>query len=324
MSGRHEKELRFENRAQKKLETLPAVVTEYYYAMMGAGSSSTTIDGYINYIQTFLNFTFPKGCSEQFYEKVTSTHINRYIASCRTKEVNGKTERLSDSIRAVRWSALNSFFQFLVPNYIKANPVANTQRPKIRDNPNVTYLTVEEIGTLYQYVAETAKARFKNRDLCFLKLGFSTGLRISAIMQIDIDDIDFNAKTIKVVEKGDRDYQVMFGDNLKQQMQIWLQDRAKLYPNCQTNALFVSQKGERLSVDQASKIIAKYSDAITDKKVTPHVMRHSCATNLYEKTNDIYICAKQLNHKNVTTTQRYAEVSKSKQKEVANMLDELL
>ena len=71
-------------------------------------------------------------------------------------------------------------------------------------------------------------------------------------------------------------------------------------------------------------ILKKYSEGITNKNVTPHVMRHSCATNLYEKTGDIYLCATVLNHQNVATTQRYAEISQAKKKSAANILDNLI
>lgn len=322
MNGRYEKEKRFDNRTKEKLNNLPEVVSEYYYSLIGSGSSFTTIDNYINYIQAFLKFTFPNGYKENFYEKIRPLHINKYISSLRMREVDGKAERMSDSIRAVQWSALNSFFKFLVPEYLKDNPVANTQRPKIKDNPNVTYLTQEEVQGIYTNVEKIAREKDKNRDLCILKIGFSTGLRVSAIVQINIDDIDFQNNTIKVVEKGDRDYYIMFGDNLKKQILLWLEDRKKCNSS-NDDALFVSQKGTRLSSDTVTRMIAKYSKSVTDKHVTPHVMRHSCATNLYEKTGDIYLCAKQLNHKNVTTTQRYAEISKEKQKQAAALLDDM-
>jgi integrase/recombinase XerD len=70
-------------------------------------------------------------------------------------------------------------------------------------------------------------------------------------------------------------------------------------------------------------MIKKYSN-IVDKKVTPHVMRHTCATHLYEQTGDIYLCANQLHHANVSTTQRYAEISTKKQKQATNILDNLI
>lgn len=324
MSGRHEKEMMFENRTNEKLKDSPSVLTEYYYSLIGAGKSYATTYNYINYVISFLQFTFGDKCSEDFYLKVRAVHINKYISSLRTRKVNGEVKRTSDSIRTVHWSALNSFFQFLVPEYIKENPVSNTQRPKMKDNPHVTYLTPEEITKMLNNVEKKANDKMKNRDLCLLKIGFNTGLRVSAIAQIDIDDIDFKHNRIKVTEKGDYDNYIMFGENLKNQLQLWLDDRKKYFGNYNTNALFVSQMGKRISELRINELVTKYAEGATDKHVTPHVMRHSCATNLYEKTGDIYLCAKQLNHKNVSTTQRYAEISNARQKEAANILDNLI
>ena len=323
-SGRYEKELKFETRTKNKLEKLPKVMTEYYYYLIGAGSSFTTVDNYINYISSFIDFTFGDHCNERFYTKVKAVDINKYISSLRTKTVNGQVKRTSDSIRAVQWSALNSFFQFLVPNHIKENPVAETRRPKIKDNPNVTYLTPEEIAKIIENVNIVANEKVRNRDLCILKLGLSTGLRVSAISQIDLDDIDWNNNQIRVTEKGDVDNYVLIGENLKAQIKLWIDDRNNYFHTAATNALFVSQHKKRISVDTINRIMTKYTEGVTDKHVTPHVMRHSCATNLYEKTGDIYLCAKQLNHKNVATTQRYAEISKAKQKHASNILDDMV
>lgn len=324
MSGRYEKEMKFEKLTKEKLNGQPMVLTDYYYSLIGSGKSYATAYNYINYVISFLNFTFGDDCVEDFYLTVKSTHINKYISSLRTRTVKGEVKRTSDSIKTVHWSALNSFFQFLIPEYIDNNPVANTQRPKMKDNPEVTYLTREEISDLLNYVEENAEEKFKNRDLCILKLGFTTGLRVSAIIQIDIDDIDFAHNQIKVTEKGDRDEYIMFGEQLRKQLVAWIDDREKYFNNCNSNALFVSQKKTRLSVDRVNEIIAKYAANVTDKHVTPHVMRHSCATNLYEQTGDIYLCASQLNHKNVSTTQRYAEISKSRKQEATNILDNLI
>lgn len=323
-SGRYEKELVFETRTKNKLEHLPSVMTEYYYHLVGSGSSFITVDNYINYISMFLKFTFGDNIKDDFYLKVKAFHINKYISSLRTKVVGGQVKRTSDSLRAIHWSALNSFFQFLVPNYIKDNPVAETKRPKMKDNPNVTYLTKEEMGKIIDNINKTANEKIRNRDLCIVKLGLSTGLRISAIVQIDLDDIDLTNGQIRITEKGDVDHYVMIGDNVKNQLKLWLNDRNKYFSGNNIEALFVSQHKKRLSTDAVRKLLTKYTDGITDKHITPHVMRHSCATNLYEQTGDIYLCARQLNHKNVSTTQRYAEISKAKQKEAANILDNMI
>lgn len=324
MSGRYEKEIMFENRINEKIKNAPHVIVEYYYSLIGSGKSYTTTYNYINYVMSFVSFTFGNKCTEDFYLKVRPVHINKYISSLRTREVKGKIERTSDSIRTVQWSALNSFFQFLIPEYIQDNPVASTKRPKMKDNPSVTYLTQDEIAKVLQNVKDRANKKMINRDLCILKIGFGIGLRVSAIVQIDIDDIDMSNNRIRVTEKGDKDSYVMFGENLKQQLNLWLKDREEYFGHYNTNALFVSQMGKRISTLRLNELLSKYAEGATDKHVTPHVMRHSCATNLYEKTGDIYLCAKQLNHKNVTTTQRYAEISNAKQREAANILDDLI
>lgn len=324
MSGRYEKEMQLEKKIENRLVNMPTIIKEYYYSLIGAGKSYDTAYRYINYIISFFEFTFNGNMDEQFYLKVKPVHINKYIASLRTKEVNGKTERTSDSHRSVHWSALNSFFQFLTPDYIDSNPVASTNRPKMKDNPKVTFLTPDEIAGIMRNVEMNGQDKLKNRDLCLLKLGFSTGLRISAIVQIDINDIDLKHNQIRVTEKGDYDNYVMFGDNLKTQIISWLNDREKYFSGYNTQALFVSQRGQRISDDMVTEILKKYSKGVTDKHVTPHVMRHSCATNLYEATGDIYLCSKQLNHKNVSTTMRYAELSKEKQKKAANLLDDMI
>ena len=324
MSGRYENEMHLKCLIENKIKNSPTVVDEYYCSLIGAGKSFETTYRYINYVLSFIDFTFGQNVNEDFYLHVKPVHVNKYIASLRTKSVNGKTEKTSDSLRGGHWSALNSFFQFLVPEYMKINPVEQTKRPKNKDNPKVTFLTPEEISQVMQNVNAKAQDKFRNRDLCILKLGFSTGLRVSALVQIDINDIDFNNNQIKVTEKGDYDNYVMFGDNLKAQLMAWLDDREKYFSNSCTDALFVSVRGTRLSHDMVDVVFKKYAKGVTDKKVHPHVMRHSCATNLYEKTGDIYLCAKQLNHKNVSTTQRYAELSTERQKHAANVLDSMI
>jgi len=324
LSGRLEKERQIEQQVMKKLDSMPSILTDYYYSLIGAGKSYRTAKVYIENVIQFVKFTFGKNIKEDFYSSVNAIHINRYIASLRTKTVKGKTERTSDSHKTLNWSSLNSFFQFLVPDYISTNPVANTKRPKMKDNPNVTFLDTEEMAKIFKNVKEKANPRMLNRDMCLLKLGFATGLRISAIVQIDIDDLDLKRNQIRITEKGDHDDYVIIGDNLKAQVELWLKDREEYFSDVNSNALFVSQEKNRLSARSVKDLMDKYTLGATDKKVTPHVMRHSCATNLYEKTGDIYLCARQLHHKNVSTTQRYAELSKEKQKKAANILDDMI
>ena len=152
MSGRLEKERQIEQQVMKKLDSMPSILTDYYYSLIGAGKSYRTAKVYIENVIQFVKFTFGENIKEDFYSSVNATHINRYIASLRTKTVKGKTERTSDSHKTLNWSSLNSFFQFLVPDYISTNPVANTKRPQMKDNPNVTFLSTEEMVKIFENV----------------------------------------------------------------------------------------------------------------------------------------------------------------------------
>lgn len=324
MSGRYEKELRIDNKMKEQLNELPRVISDYYYSIISSGKSYVTAKSYIYHIDKFLNYISVKPYPEDFYKNIDSNMINRFISDLRMGNVSDtKKKRMSDSYLTTSWSALNSFFDFLVPDYIKENPVTLTKRPKQRDNPEVTFLNEKEIQIMFDNVVALSESMFTNRDLAILKLGFATGLRVSEIVQIDIDDIDFSTNRIKVTGKGDRIYDVMMGHNLRKQIKMWLKDREIYFKNVNTNALFVSKKHSRLAARTVNDLIERYSKSI-NKHVTPHVMRHSCATNLYEKTGDIYLCASQLHHKNVTTTQRYAEMSKEKQKKATSILDDLI
>lgn len=320
MGGRYEKEIQINNNVKEKLERLPSVISDYYYSLISSGKSYVTAQSYIYNVENFLSTMFKRPYKEDFYVSVNSNHINRYISSLR---IGTRGKRMSDSYLTTKWSALNSFFDFLVPDYIAINPVAATKRPKQKDNPNVTFLNEKEIAMIFDNVKKKANRRIINRDLAILKLGFATGLRVSEIVQIDINDIDFDNNKINVVGKGDRDYYVFMGDNLKCQIKMWLTDRELFFKQAGTKALFVSQEYNRLSVRSVNDLVARYSDVV-NKHITPHVMRHSCATNLYEKTGDIYLCASQLHHKNVTTTQRYAELSTKKQEHAASILDSMI
>ena len=324
MGGRAEKEVKANEKMQTTLSTLPAIFSEFYYHMYST-KSYTTIKTYILHVKEFAEFVNDGVVTKDFYKQAQPSLINRYFAQMKYVEKNGKYCNTSDSIRATKWSALNTFFDFLVKsNYIKINPVSKTERPRVQDNPNVSFLDEKEVSDLIKNVEKKASIRNRNRDLALISLGLTTGLRVSALTQIDIQDIDFKNNSIRVIEKRGKVCNALFGENVKEYLLAWIEDRKKYYPKAQTDALFVSNYNKRMTRDGVDVVLHKYTDGVTDKKVTPHVMRHSCATNLYEKTGDIYLCAEVLNHQNISTTQRYATMSQAKKKSAASILDGLI
>ena len=327
MSGKHEKERQIEWQISKMLCNMPLILTDYYYNLIDSGKSCATAQKYLYGVIQFAKFTYGSVVKEDFYLSVTSNRINRYIDSFRTINADGKTGDASSSSKANSWTALNSFFQFLVPDYISVNPVSSIKRPKMEKISKVVFLTPEEMTGIFENIITRASVKQLNRDLSLFKLGFATGLQVSDIVQIDIDDLDLSHNQIRIEESGNLHDNVIVGENLKKQISLWLKDREKFFCNAPTNALFVSQENKRLSTRSIRDLLEKYADGATDKHISPDVMRRTCAMNLYQKTGDICLCAKQLRHKDISTTLRYLglqDEKEEKQQKAVDILDDLI
>ena len=324
MNGRLEKELQSNNRMQKKLSKLPPVFTEFYFSLEGEGKSYTTLANYINHNVDFMNFITKGEENDEFFLNVKPIDINRYMASLRHKEVNGKIIRTGDDIRAARWTSLKAFFEFLKADYIDENPVDKTNRPKIKTEHEVTYLNKDEINAVLDEIRLHSSERKRSRDLCLISLALSTGLRVSAITQINVEDINLENNTIKVVEKGNKVRNIKFGDNLAALIWQCIEDREKYFPDAETNALFLSQWKRRMTTQAVRDLVAKYTTNIQGKHITPHKLRASAATNLAASGVSIQAIAKVLGHENIQTTRRYVEVLDSEANQATNILDNLI
>lgn len=324
-NGRLEREINELKKVRSKLDNLPKVIRDYYYYLEAADKTYNTIKTYINYVKNLMDYCTNGTYDEYFYKKITSYTINEYMSSIRYKtDTNGDTIKIGNGIRATRWSALNTFFIYLKSNQlVDNNPMEQTFRPSCKQEKHVVFLSEEEIKQCINNVYENCTEKFINRDICIISLGISLGLRVSAITQINMEDVDFNANTIKVVEKGNK-YRIMnFGDNLRQKLLAWIEDRNKYFGNVDTNALFISRKKNRISVSAVEDMITKYTKNI-DKHITPHKLRATCATNLYKKTGDIYMVAEQLGHANIATSKIYTEIDHDLKIKATNILDNLI
>lgn len=325
MNGKFEKMIKAEAKMMEKLKVQPPILTEFYYDMKDEDKSYTTINNYINHVIHFMKFITGDRYKREFYKNITSSDIKRYMNSIKRKEVNGEVIEVGDEIREARWSSLNAFFSFLKNNkYIEENPMESTKRPRAKVEHIVTYLTEEEINALLDKIKTEAQPMFMNRDLCIVYIGVTTGLRVSAICNINTTDIDFQTNRIKVVEKGNKTRYIRFGEKTKEQIKNCIKDREKYFANVDTDALFVSRNGNRISTSMVGVLISKYTEGITNKHITPHKLRASCATNLYQKTGDLLLTSKILGHENIQTTRRYAAVADESMDKATQILDDLV
>lgn len=325
MNGRLEKELLAEKKMQLKLKALPKIFSDYYTYLRAAKKTYTTIDTYINYVIHFAKFIGDGNISKDFYKEVSTSEIERYIISLETKEVNGELKRIGTDIQCTRWSGLNAFFDFLVKrNYIATNPVANTTRPKNTSEHTVTYLTRSEIKKILGVINRNPSEVKRVRDKTIVSLALSTGMRVGAIVNLNVDDLNFDDQSISVIEKGNKSRQITIGDNTVQLLKDWLLVRNENFNDVGIDALFISQKKSRITSQAVGDMIKKYtSQAGINKHITPHKCRSSAATNLAASGVSIQAIAKQLGHSNISITQRYVDVLKEEKAKTVSVLDNL-
>lgn len=331
-TGRQEHNDATDIKAKRLLVGQPKIMEEYFYSF--TDKTSSTKYEYIRHAIEFLNYMVDIGFDPSNinnFTKVKKIDIDKYLDKIRYRYVNGNKKEASEGYRAFKYYAVASFFEFLVDNnYIINNPCERVKPPKVNVEKEIVAMTAEEIDQLkiniingvgsQKSMAEHAK--WINRDLAIVTLGCSTGLRVSSISEINISDINFEKGSIVVREKGNKERNIYIGQNTIGIIQKWIEDRNRMYPNIETDALFVSRLQRRISQKQIHKLICMYSKSI-GKHITPHKMRSSCATNLYEKTGDIYLVANVLGHKNIANTRRYARISEEKRRAAVEILDNL-
>lgn len=323
MSGKIEEENRLRNKIEEKLKTLPYIFYEFYNYMEAEQKSYATIKHYIEYVADFMNAVAPNK-EKDFYTTVTVPQIREYLVSLRRRVENGKEIKNGEGIQAARWSAINTFYNFLVmDDYLDVNPMAKTKRPKDKKEKPVVYLEEEEINSIIERIKKESKPQFVNRDLVVVTLGIVTGIRVGALVQINISDIDFKENTIHVIEKGNKERYLKFGTNTRNILSAWLLDRQTYFGDVDTDALFISQKRARLTVEGVRGLMEKYANGINGKHITPHKMRSSAATNMVKAGVDIQTVANILGHNSVTTTQRYAAVLEQNKQQATDALDNL-
>ena len=325
MNGRLEKEILAEKKMQEKLKGLPKIFSEYYTYLRAAKKTYTTIDVYLNYVVHFANFIDNNNISDTFYKSVGVSDVENYIISLETKEVGGQLVRVGSDIQCARWSGLSTFFNFLVKRgHLDTNPVAKTTRPKKTTEHTVTYLTKPEIKKIMSVIDKNPSYTMRARDKTIISLALATGMRVGAITNLNVGDINFEEQFISVIEKGNKSRQIVIGDNTVTLLKEWIEVRNEVFADVNTDALFISRKNVRITSKGVGDLIKRYAtEAGINKHITPHKCRSSAATNLAAAGVSIQAIAKQLGHSSISITQRYVDVLKEEKEKTIKVLDNL-
>lgn len=332
MKGRIEQKIKVLMEVDRLLEDQPEYLKKFNTSMVK--SSYNTRKNYIIKIIPFINYLHDNGFdinNVKCFKKVDNLIISEYFETTQYSEsVNGEMKELSHSHKYMQFFALKKFFEFLrQKKIIKINPMTDMPIPIIDNDTNVTYMTPEEVHTveynIIQGVSEKTRLTsepWRIRDLAIFELGVQTGLRVSAISFINIEDIDLQNNIIRVIEKGDKIRDVIISQNTKKILIEWIRQRSILLGENNCEALFISRRNVRIHTNTIRDIIKKYTFNV-NKNITPHKMRSTCGVNLYDKTKDIYMVQNVLGHRNIKTTERYTRISSEQLKEAANIMDKI-
>lgn len=324
VAGRLEKETKFYEKIEQKLQGSAPIFTEYYMSMRANRKSYTTIGVYINNLLHFANFVTKGNITDDFYKHVDPAHVESYMISLETRKTKDGVQRTGDDILQARWSSLNTFFEWLVKRgHIQSNPINIIDRPKNNTEHKITYLTKVEINKLFRAIDKNPNMIVSLRDKTVISLALATALRVSALVNINIEDIDFENNVIKVIEKRQKIREIYIGDNTKNMLKEWIDVRNQEFSDVKSSALFLSQKKNRLSGDAVADMLTKYCDEAGIKRITPHKLRASAACALAKNNIPVKAIAKQLGHNNVATTMRYIDVFNEDTEKSKNILDNL-
>lgn len=324
IAGRLEKETQFYEKMKIKLQGVPKILSEYCTSMRANRKAYTTVGVYINNVLHFANFVGNGKIAEDFYKHITPGDIESYMISLETRETKNGTKRTGDDILQARWSSLNTFFEWLIQRgYVEKNPIKVVSRPKNNTEHKVSYLTKTEINKLFRAIDREPNKIAAVRDRTVISLALATGLRVSALSNINIDDIDFENGVINVIEKRQKVRGINIGDNMKDMLEDWIEVRNEEFADVDSPALFISQKNTRLSGDAISDALTKYCNAAGIKRITPHKLRASAACALAKAGVPVKAIAKQLGHSNTQVTMRYIDVFEEDSEKAKGILDNL-
>ena len=324
VAGRLEKETQFYEKMNDKLKDMPKIIGEYCTSMRANRKSYTTVNVYINNVLHFARFVGNGSITEDFYKNITPSDVENYMISLETKKTSDGVKRMGDDILQSRWSSLNTFFDWCMKRcYIDKNPMGVVNRPKNNTEHKVTYLTKAEINKLFKAIDKNENEVFRMRDKTIISLALATALRVSALVNINIDDINFENNVIQVVEKRQKVREIPIGENMMIALKEFIDFRAIKCTGDDSQALFLTKNNNRLSVWDANDMLEKYCDLAGIKRVTFHKLRASSACALAKAGVPVKAIAQQLGHSGIGVTMRYLDVFNEDREKTKGVLDNL-
>jgi site-specific recombinase XerD len=278
--------------------------------MQAEGYSRGTIDAYRNdLVRGFFVFLNERGISEP--ESVTTDDIREYSYFLVLHKHN------SNFTRKRKLASIKTFFKYLVEiDAIKVNPADTIRSPRLPDR-KPAYLTEVECYRLMRAVTGNGKNGCKEQDTAMILLFLHTGIRVSELINLTIEDINLEAAKVIVTRKGGKEQYLHLNSEIVEALSKYLSVRQS-----QSNRLFSSASGQKLNRSSLYNKIRRYlSEAgIKKSKRGPHILRHTFCTRLHQKGVDPLVLKELAGHRSLNTTMKYVSIENAEQTEAIDKL----
>ncbi len=217
---------------------------------------------------------------------------------------------------ARKLSAIRSFYRYLVREEILTlNPLQDASSPKL-DKRLPVFLTIDEVKRLLE--TPDLSTPQGQRDRAFMELLYASGLRVSELVGLDLEQIDIDTREIRAWGKGSKERMVLMGEPAAKALSDYIDgSRNELLGDKRSRAVFLNRNGGRLTGRTVQIRLQKYANSISiGKKVHPHMLRHTFATHLLDGGADLRVVQELLGHASLSSTQIYTHVSKGRAKQV--------
>jgi integrase/recombinase XerC len=277
------------------------------YLTVERHSSPYTVRNYRHALRHFLEFLNDETVAT--FEDVDRFLLRRYIATL-------LEQGFEKASVAAKLSALRSFYRYLMrENIVSSNSPLVVSSPKLeRHLPS--FLSSDEVDMLLDGL--DASTPLGQRDKAMLELLYAAGLRVSEVVGLDLGNVNLEAKEIRVWGKGSKERMVLMGKPAAAALDLYLREgRKQLLGNYRTEAVFVNRYGRRLSERSVQKVIKRHAlEAGLDKRIHPHMLRHSFATHLLDGGADLRVVQELLGHADLSSTQVYTHVTQRQARKV--------
>lgn len=326
MKGRIENKIKTEELINNRIQDMPSYIKKFYLSLNQ--KTHMTKLRYMDNVIRFLNDYTGDNINallEKNLKKISVDDIEQYISKISFYNTNNEIKELSNATKACIYSSLNAFFTFLTErDIIKINPFTKgIDRPKKKEN-DVVFLTPDEVKQVEEYILSDKNNKYMYRDLLLFRIPVITGIRVTALSEINISDIDWENNLVNVIEKGNISRKIYFDSITRGYICKWIYNMKRMGVDEKNDVLFIGQGNNRITVRTIENKITKYCEkVIPNKHITPHKLRSTCGTNLYQSEKDIYLVSSVLGHKSTEPTKRYTKMFETDKINAVNKLANL-